>query len=76
MKIEPLEPSSLIAGLRRKLSLSQEELARQLGVSFVTVNRWENGHSKPSNLAMAQLAAFSAKMTEEGRLPSGPISQP
>jgi type I restriction enzyme M protein len=27
--------------------LSQEELASRLGVSFATVNRWENGKSKP-----------------------------
>ncbi|MBC6414494.1 MAG: N-6 DNA methylase [Chromatiales bacterium] len=29
--------------IRKKLSLSQEELASRLGVSFATVNRWENG---------------------------------
>lgn len=35
-----------IRALRRKLSLSQEELANRLGVSFATVNRWESGKSK------------------------------
>lgn len=54
--------------MRHRLELSQEELARELGVSFVTVNRWEKGHAKPSKLAMAQLAAFSAKMVKKGRL--------
>ena len=29
--------------IRKKLSLGQEELASRLGVSFATVNRWENG---------------------------------
>ena len=29
--------------IRKKLNLSQEELASRLGVSFATVNRWENG---------------------------------
>ena len=33
--------------IRQNLSLSQEELADKLGVSFATVNRWENGHSSP-----------------------------
>lgn len=33
--------------IRQNLSLSQEELAGKLGVSFATVNRWENGHSLP-----------------------------
>lgn len=69
MSPEHPNPSSLITELRRQLSLSQEDLARELGVSFVTVNRWEKGHSKPSKLALAQLAAFSAKMIAKGRLP-------
>jgi DNA-binding transcriptional regulator YiaG len=34
--------------LRKALKWSQEELARKLGVSFATVNRWENGDRKPS----------------------------
>ena len=33
--------------IRQNLCLSQEELATRLGVSFATVNRWENGHSQP-----------------------------
>jgi putative transcriptional regulator len=37
--------------VRRQLSLSQEELAHALGVSFATVNRWENGKTAPSKLA-------------------------
>lgn len=41
---------NLIA-LRKKLGLTQAEMARRLGVSFVTVNRWENGHCRPSPLA-------------------------
>ena len=28
--------------------LSQEEFARELGVSFATVNRWETGRAKPT----------------------------
>jgi len=48
--------------------LSQEDLARQLGVSYATVNRWENGQSKPSKLAKAQLEAFCEKMIKCGRL--------
>ena len=33
--------------IRQNLLLSQEELADKLGVSFATINRWENGHSSP-----------------------------
>jgi DNA-binding transcriptional regulator YiaG len=60
--------SKLVTVLRRQLALSQEDLARQLGVSFATVNRWERGHSKPSRLARAQLIAFCEQMIERGKL--------
>lgn len=36
---------------RSKLGISQEDFAREIGVSFATVNRWENGNFKPSRLA-------------------------
>lgn len=34
--------------LRGKLILSQSEMADMLGVTFATVNRWENGKHEPS----------------------------
>ena len=45
---------------RQRIGLTQEGLAAALNVTFSTINRWENGHSRPSKLAwraMAQLAA-------------------
>ena len=33
------------------MNLSQQDFADRLGVSFSTVNRWENGKSKPTKLA-------------------------
>lgn len=68
MDTEGRSLSALIKEIRRQLSLSQEDLARQLGVSYATVNRWENGLSKPSKLAKAQLESFCKKMTGQGRL--------
>lgn len=44
-----------IREFRRKMTMTQEELAHQLGVTVSTVNRWENGHTKPSKLAMQSL---------------------
>lgn len=44
-----------IKEVRRKLRLTQETLAQRLGVSFTSVNRWENGQTKPSKLAIHQL---------------------
>jgi transcriptional regulator with XRE-family HTH domain len=38
---------------RLALGLSQEQLARRLGVSFATVNRWERGRTRPTGSAAA-----------------------
>jgi len=46
--------TELVKDVRRQLGLSQEELAHELGVSFATVNRWENGKTVPSKLARRQ----------------------
>jgi hypothetical protein len=40
--------SEMIKLIREKLLLTQQELAELLGVSFVTVNRWENGVHEPT----------------------------
>lgn len=40
--------SRIIKELRQKMVLSQQEFAKRLGVSFATVNRWENGHHVPT----------------------------
>ena len=68
MDTEGRSLSALVKEIRRQLSLSQEDLARLLGVSYATVNRWENGLSKPSKLAKAQLETFCKKMTGQGKL--------
>jgi len=59
---------TLIKAVREQLRLSQEDLAREIGVSFTTVNRWENGQVKPSRLAKAQLETFCKKMSKKGKL--------
>ena len=45
----------LIRELRNRLGLTQEKLAARLGVTFPTINRWENGRAKPSPLALKQI---------------------
>ncbi len=37
----------IIVSIREKLNLSQEEMASRLGVSFSTLNGWENGRRTP-----------------------------
>lgn len=58
----------LVKEVRRQLAISQEDLARELGVSYATVNRWENSQAKPSKLARAQLDAFCERMEAAGML--------
>ena len=43
-----MEISTEIKRIRQSTLLSQEEFARELGVSFATVNRWETGRAKPT----------------------------
>ena len=38
----------LLKEYREKMFLSQEDLAQKLGISYVTVNRWENGKFEPT----------------------------
>lgn len=45
----------LVKELRERLHLTQEAMAATLGVSFATVNRWENGWTVPSKLALRQI---------------------
>jgi transcriptional regulator with XRE-family HTH domain len=40
--------SARLIGVRKKLNLPQEQMARILGVSFASVNRWEGGHFAPT----------------------------
>jgi transcriptional regulator with XRE-family HTH domain len=60
--------ADLLKKVRDQLGISQEDLARELGVSFATVNRWENGKTKPMKLARAQFDSFCAKMKRRGEL--------
>ena len=47
-----------IRELRQKCFLSQEAFARELGVSFATVNRWEAGKTKPTYKTMKLIDDF------------------
>jgi DNA-binding transcriptional regulator YiaG len=44
-----------IQAIRMKLCVSQEKFASLLGATVVTVNRWENGKTKPSRLYIKEL---------------------
>ncbi len=68
MTIQQNSFPELVKNVRTTLGLSQEELAHELGVSFSTINRWENKQTKPIKLARRQFEAFCKRMIAEGKL--------
>ena len=68
MALNRTDYPALLKEIRAQLGLSQEDLARELGVSFTTVNRWENGQTKPSKLARARREAFCSEMVRQKNL--------
>ena len=44
--------------IRQHSFLSQETFARELGVSFSSVHRWEGGRAKPNLAAMKKIKDF------------------
>ncbi len=66
---EPRDADSVAARLkvlRGTLGLSQEQLARRLGVSFATVNRWESGRTQGSPRALQVVAELEAEIAASG----------
>lgn len=53
--------------LRRRKGWAQEDLAREIGVSLSTVQRWENKGSKPNRLARREIQ----RLLQEAGLDSG-----
>ena len=46
---------------RKKLFLSQEAMAKELGVSFATINRWENGKYEANYVAQKSFHEFCVR---------------
>lgn len=72
----PTDYSERIKRLRGRLGLTQTELAELVGVSFATVNRWENQQARPSQLAWARIEKLSLgdQPNQEAKSPSEPPS--
>lgn len=47
-----------VKNVRIQLEMSQKKLANALGVSFATINRWENSRNEPSQLAKNSFYVF------------------
>ena len=60
-----MEPDATFAAwvreLRRRLRLSQDGLARQVGVSQTTIGRWEQGATRPPRATRERLAELAER---------------
>lgn len=59
--------SDEIKKIREKCFLTQELFGRELGVSFSTVNRWENEKSKPNMSAMKKMKELDRTGQQAGK---------
>ncbi len=50
--------SELLKSLRTRMLMSQETFAKEMNVTVCTINRWENGKSKPNITAINTIKAF------------------
>ena len=48
----------LIRKIRSFAGMSQQEFAGSIGVTFASINRWENGHAQPNRMAQLKLYEF------------------
>ena len=63
---------SLVKELRERLDLTQEQFAQQVGVTYSTVNHWENGKRKPMPFLVQRLLEMkSALDAKQGRRRKG-----
>ena len=71
----PEDYSVRVRSLRGCIELTQTQLAKRIGVSFATVNRWENGQSKPTRLAWQQILDLEAEIATS-EVGGGPVAAP
>lgn len=48
----------LVRKMRELAAMNQEQFAKSIGTTVVSINRWENGKSMPNPMAQNQLALF------------------
>ncbi|MGQ9633404.1 MAG: helix-turn-helix domain-containing protein [Bryobacteraceae bacterium] len=48
--------------LRRRLALTQEQFAQKVGVTYRTVNHWENGKRAPQPFLLRRLREMKGEL--------------
>ena len=57
-----MEIKDRVKKLREKMRITQDDLARTLGVKPLTVSRWERGVNKPSGVVADRIAALERRL--------------
>ena len=57
-KNQTIQTNSPLRRMRQEADLSQEELAKRIGVSVSTIRRWERGQAEPT-FTIAQTRRFA-----------------
>jgi len=66
MSVDRIGSSDWVKGLRSSLGLTQTELAERLGVTHVTISRWENDQARPNRLALRAMRALAQGIDPHG----------
>ena len=56
-----------VKALRLRLGLTQEDVARKLGLALSTVSKWEQGVTSPSRLALEKIEMIFGKGRKKER---------
>ena len=62
--------------LRQRLAITQEKFSQLVGVTVSTVNRWENGHNTPSQLARQVMERLASPSNRNRQAPGPERSLP
>lgn len=63
-----MELDEILKSIRKELNISQEQFARDLNVSFTTLNRWENNRTTPSRLAKMRIIDYCNEKNVSGEI--------
>ena len=57
----------LVKSLRTRLGMTQEQFAKEVGVTFSTINQWENGRRNPQPFLLKHLLDLDQQLVARQR---------
>ena len=67
MTINEADIPKIVKELRAKLQLTQEQFAQKVGVTYSTVNHWENGKRMPQPFLIRRLLELKEEVAGKGK---------